>query len=108
MLLLNMRIFLCYLQQLTDVFDGMCFGQRCRYIEAHAVHKKLSELEDLWEGRNIDEGKLSRVRMARKQRNRIVVSAFSSHVWHSTGCRCVQQMYVTTVWGPGRLLAPGS
>ncbi|KAG0614561.1 hypothetical protein M758_6G186400 [Ceratodon purpureus] len=48
------------------------YVQRCRYIEAHAVHKKLTELEDLWEERNIDEGKLSRVRMARKQRNRIV------------------------------------
>ena len=40
------------------------------------MHKKLSELEDMWEERNTDEGKLSRVSVASKQRSRIVVSIF--------------------------------
>ncbi|KAG0627597.1 hypothetical protein M758_2G213700 [Ceratodon purpureus] len=46
--------------------------QRCRYIEANAVHKRLIELEDLWGERCTDEAKFSRVRMASEQRSRIV------------------------------------
>ena len=57
-----------------------CHSQRCRYIEAHAVHKRLIELEDLWGERCTDEAKFSRVRMASEQRTRIVVSVFFSRV----------------------------
>nr|PNR46344.1 hypothetical protein PHYPA_013463 [Physcomitrium patens] len=48
------------------------YVQRCRYIDAHLVHKKLRELEELWGDKCTDEAKISRVRMASEQRNRIV------------------------------------
>lgn len=74
-------LFLCKsiwnLQQLiASCFIGVRHLQRCRYIEAHAVHKRLNELEDLLGERCTDEAKFSRVRMASEQRGRIVVSIF--------------------------------
>lgn len=52
-------------------------------MEAHAVHKRLNELEDLWGERCTDETKLSRVRVASEQRNRIVVSEIFFHFLHA-------------------------
>lgn len=67
------------LQQLTALcFLGVRHSQRCRYIEAHAVHKKLNELEALWGERCTDELKFSRIRTASEQRARIVVRFFLS------------------------------
>lgn len=48
------------------------YVQRCRYIEARDVHKRLSELENMWVLRCTDGAKNSRVRMASEQRLRIV------------------------------------
>lgn len=44
------------------------------------MHKRLNEFEDMWGERCADETKLSRVRVASVQRNRIVVSEFFFHV----------------------------
>lgn len=52
------------------------------------MHKRLSELENMWVLRCTDGAKNSRVRMASEQRLRIVVSAFSraliSKLWNMT------------------------
>lgn len=51
----------------------MCF-QRCRYVEAYAIHKRLCDLEEMWMEKCIDDGsKLIRVRSTAEQRNRIIV-----------------------------------
>ena len=50
----------------------MCF-QRCRYVEAYAIHKRLCDLEEMWMEKCIDGSKLIRVRSTAEQRNRIIV-----------------------------------
>lgn len=48
------------------------YVQRYRYMEAHAVHERLNELEIIWGERCTDEAKFTRVCTASKQRARIV------------------------------------
>lgn len=58
--------------KLMKVGIWVCF-QRCRYVEAYAIHKRLCDLEEMWMEKCIDGSKLIRVRSTAEQRNRIIV-----------------------------------
>lgn len=58
--------------KLMKVGIGLCC-QRCRYVEAYAIHKRLCDLEEMWMEKCVDDSKLSRVRSTADQRSRIIV-----------------------------------
>jgi hypothetical protein len=48
--------------------------QRCRYLDAHMVHRMLSDFEQRWMGHCTERAKVAHVRNACNKRTRIIVS----------------------------------